>query len=249
MAPRPALRAHQPENPSVASVTPYLDPLLFAVLPYVAMVVFLLVTIERYRRQAFSYSSLSSQFLENRFHFWGLVPFHYGVIVVLAGHIVAFLIPRSLLAWNSVPLRLYVLEVTALAFGLLTVIGLIAIVVRRFTDPKVHIVTSPLDWVVYALLLVQVVGGVLVAILHPWGSSWFAAAATPYLRSLVKLSPDLTTVGAMPWLVKLHIVNAWLLIGVFPFSRLVHILVVPNPYLWRRPQVVRWYRRAPAKTT
>jgi hypothetical protein len=21
----------------------------------------------------------------------------------------------------------------------------------------------------------------------------------------------------------------------------VHVLVVPNPYLWRKPQVVRWY--------
>jgi len=31
------------------------------------------------------------------------------------------------------------------------------------------------------------------------------------------------------------------LIGFFPFTRLVHILVVPNPYLWRRTQVVRWY--------
>jgi len=27
----------------------------------------------------------------------------------------------------------------------------------------------------------------------------------------------------------------------FPFTRLVHLLVVPNPYLWRKPQMVRWY--------
>jgi nitrate reductase gamma subunit len=44
----------------------------------------------------------------------------------------------------------------------------------------------------------------------------------------------------MPWLVKLHILNAYLLILLFPFTRLVHVLVVPNPYLWRKPQVVRW---------
>ena len=44
----------------------------------------------------------------------------------------------------------------------------------------------------------------------------------------------------MPLLFKVHVVNAWLLIGFFPFTRLVHILVVPNPYLWRKPQVVRW---------
>ena len=31
-----------------------------------------------------------------------------------------------------------------------------------------------------------------------------------------------------------------LLIGFFPFTRLVHVLVVPNPYLWRRTQVVIW---------
>jgi len=44
----------------------------------------------------------------------------------------------------------------------------------------------------------------------------------------------------------LHIINAFLLIGLFPFTRLVHILVVPNPYLWRSPQVVRWYGSRPA---
>ena len=227
----------------------YLDPLLFAVLPYVALVVFFLVTIERYRRQAFSYSSLSSQFLENKAHFYGVVPFHYGIIVVLTGHAVAFLIPRAILLWNGKPLRLYVLEIAALAFGLLTLVGLVSIVVRRFTDPKVKIITSALDWVVYALLFVQVAGGVLVAVLHPWGSAWFAATATPYLRSLAALSPDVAAVSAMPWLVKLHFVNAWILIGLFPFSRLVHILVTPNPYLWRRPQVVRWFRRAGTRTT
>ncbi len=47
----------------------------------------------------------------------------------------------------------------------------------------------------------------------------------------------------MPLAVKLHIVNAFVLIGFFPFTRLVHILVTPNPYLWRKPQVVRWYGR------
>jgi nitrate reductase gamma subunit len=227
----------------------YLDPLFFTVLPYVSLVLFLLATIERYRTQTFSYSSLSSQFLENQHHFWGLVPFHYGILGVIAGHIVGFLIPRQLLLWNRQPLRLYVLEVSALVFGLLTVVGLVAIVVRRLQDPKVKLVTSRADWVVYALLFVQVISGVLVAIFHPWGSSWYAAAATPYLRSLLELSPDIAVVAAMPLLAKLHIINAYLLVGFFPFSRLVHILVVPNPYLWRRPQVVRWYRRAPRTTS
>ncbi len=221
----------------------YLDPLMFAVLPYVVFFTFFLVTIQRYRMRTFSYSSLSSQFLENRRHFWGLVPFHYGILVVLTGHVVAFLFPRELLLFNSRPLRLYILEVSALIFGLLTLVGLVASVARRFEVSKIRKVTSVSDWVLFALLLVQVVSGIYIAVFHPWGSSWFAASVTPYLWSLVKMNPDFTSIAAMPHSVKLHIVNAYLVIGFMPFTRLVHVLVVPNPYLWRRPQVVRWYRR------
>jgi nitrate reductase gamma subunit len=205
------------------------------------------VTIQRYLSRQFTYSTLSSQFLENQQHFWGLVPFHYGILVVLTGHFVAFLVPRGVLLWNSHPLRLYMLEVTALVFGILTLVGLSAAIIRRLTVSKVRGVTSPVDWVLFALLMLEVIMGVAVALFHPWGSSWFAATAAPYFWSLLELNPDISYVTPMPWLVKLHIVNAYLLILLFPFTRLVHILVIPNPYLWRKPQVVRWYRK-PART-
>ncbi len=42
------------------------DTLLFAVIPYVAVVVAVVGGIARYRRDRFSYSSQSSQFLESR---------------------------------------------------------------------------------------------------------------------------------------------------------------------------------------
>lgn len=218
-----------------------LDQILFIVVPYVAMIIFLLVSIRRYRTEAFTFSSLSSQFLENQHHFWGLVPFHFGIITVLTGHVVAFLVPREILAWNSHPLRLYLLEVTALIAALLTLIGLTSIILRRLLDPKVKKVTSWADWIVLGSFVVQILSGVYVAVFHSWGSSWFAALAAPYLWSLVKLNPDISYITALPWMVKVHIVSAWLMIAFAPFTRLVHILVVPNPYLWRRPQVVRWY--------
>lgn len=218
-----------------------LDVFLFGALPYVAVTIFLIVTIQRYRQDSFAYSSLSSQFLENRQHFWSLVPFHYGLLVVLAGHVVAFLVPRSILAWNARPVRLYILEVSALICGVLTVVGLIMALARRSRNNKLRRVTKTSDWVLYAILLFQVTTGVMVAVFVGWGSSWFAAAIAPYLWSLVKLQPEISFVIGMPWLVKLHIISAWVLIGFFPFTRLVHVLVVPNQYLWRRTQVVRWY--------
>ena len=219
----------------------FLDQVLFVVLPYLAFALFLLVSIRRYIRESFTFSSLSSQFLENQHHFWGLVPFHYGIIVVLTGHAVAFLIPREILWWNSVPLRLYILEISAFVFALLTLVGLIGVIVRRFTVPKLKMVTSKADWVLFGIFVLQVVTGLYTAIFHSWGSSWFAATAVPYLWSLLSLSPDISYITAMPWMVKLHIIGAYVMIAFFPFTRLVHALVVPNPYLWRKPQVVRWY--------
>ena len=220
----------------------YLDYLLFAVLPYVAVATLLLVSIQRYRSDTFTFSSLSSQFLENKKHFWALVPFHYGILVVFLGHLVAFAMPRTILLWNSHPLRVAILEVSGLACGVLTLVGLIAMVARRLSNSKLRVVTTPADTVLVAMLIIQVVLGVWIAVVHPWGSSWFAAALTPYLRSLFTMSPDISYITNMPLLVKFHIINAFLVVGLFPFTRLVHILVVPNPYLWRKTQVVRWYR-------
>ncbi|MCA9095637.1 MAG: respiratory nitrate reductase subunit gamma [Planctomycetaceae bacterium] len=219
----------------------FLDQFMFIALPYVCIFTFLLMTIYRYRMQSFSYSSLSSQFLENDHHFWAVVPFHYGILVVTAGHLLAFLIPRTILAWNSHPLRLYVLEISALAFGILTLIGLMGVIIRRFSNSKIRYVTTVTDWILFLMLLVQTVSGIAVALFYPWGSAWFASNLSPYLWSIFQLNPDITYVSALPHLVKSHIVLAFLTIGFFPFTRLVHILVIPNPYLWRKPQVVRWY--------
>lgn len=227
----------------MSSASNYLDQFFFLALPYVAFFTFFFVTIERYRNRKFTYSSLSSQFLENQQHFWGLVPFHYGILVVITGHIVAFLVPREILWWNSRPLRLYILEGSALVFAILAAVGLVAAIIRRASVSKLRKVTSPIDWVLFLLLLVQILTGIEVAVRYPWGSSWFATSATPYLWSLARLSPDLSYVTPLPWAVKGHIINAYLLILLFPFTRLVHILVIPNPYLWRKPQVVRWYRK------
>ena len=222
------------------------DFFLFGVLPYVAIVLFLVVTVQRYRQSKFSYSSLSSQFLENKQHFWSSVPFHYGILAVLGGHFVAFLTPKLILGWNAAPWRLFLLEATGLALGLMTLVGLVLIMVRRLSSSRVRRVSTLADWIVYVLLLIQVVTGVLVAYFHGWGSSWFATSASPWLWSLLAFSPDISYVAPLPLLVKAHIVNAFVLVAFFPFTRLVHVLVIPNMYLWRRPQVVLWNRGKPA---
>lgn len=220
-----------------------MDDLLFGVLPYVAVAVALVGTVWRFLSNRYSISSLSSQFLESRRLFWGSVPWHYGILVVLAGHLTAFLIPRSVLAWNGVPWRLYVLEITALAFGLLTLVGLILLMIRRATSARIRVVTSGMDVILLLVLLVQVVAGVWTAIVYRWGSSWYAAFAVPYLWSVIKLQPDITLVSNLPFMVQVHMTGAFVFIALIPFTRLIHFLTAPIQYLWRPYQVVIWNRK------
>ena len=78
-----------------------LNIVLLVVFPYVAVVTFVLGAVYRRQHKGFTVSSLSSQFLEGKMLFWGTIPFHIGLLVVLAGHAVAFLLPQATLAWNS----------------------------------------------------------------------------------------------------------------------------------------------------
>ena len=219
------------------------DLLLYALFPYAAILLAVVVGLIRFTANRFSYSSLSSQFLESRRLFWGSVPFHYGILVVLAGHLIGFLFPRSVAAFNGVPVRLFILEATALAFGILTLVGLVVLIHRRITSAKVRAVTSRADIVLLVLLLSQVVTGIYTAIFYRWGSAWYVYTATPYLKSLLKLAPETQYVTGLPLMARLHILNAFGLIAVLPFTRLVHLLVAPIPYLWRPYQLVVWNRR------
>jgi nitrate reductase gamma subunit len=212
----------------------------FIGLPYLAGAIFLIGTIYRYKTAGYKVSSLSSQFLEGKSLFWGAVPFHFGILVVFFGHLLAWLLPGPTLFWNSDPVRLIILEVSAFVFGLSTGVGLLVLFVRRVTNARVKAVTTRMDIVLELLLLAQIILGLWIALGHRWGSSWFAADLSPYLTSIVLLNPKIDAVSAMPVVIKLHIIGAWAILAIFPFTRLVHFLVAPLHYIARPYQQVIW---------
>ena len=218
-----------------------LDNFLLIGLPYIAISLFLVGSIYRYTYKGFQFSSLSSQFLEGRKLFYGSVPFHWGVMFLFFGHLVAFIFPRSVLAWNSQPVRLMILEITAFVFGISMLIGLVNLIIRRYTTPRLKFVTNKVEFVVYILLIVQTVTGLWIAYNFRWGSSWFSSLLTPYLYSIFTLQPEIAAIVPLPWTVKLHIIGAFAIIGLIPFSRMVHFLVPPINYIWRPFQQVTWY--------
>ncbi|MEK6556846.1 MAG: respiratory nitrate reductase subunit gamma [Candidatus Margulisiibacteriota bacterium] len=213
---------------------------IFVIFPYIAMAVFVVGCFQRYFSRSFQVSSLSSQFLEGKTLFWGSVPFHFGLLVVLLGHLMALFFPKTLLLWNQIPVRLIMLELTGFIFGISLLGGLVALLIRRFTNDRVRVVTTRMDLVIEGLLLVQVVLGCYTALIYRWGSSWGAANLTPYIRSLFLLRPDASVVTAMPLVIQLHIVGAFIILLLFPYTRLVHLLVAPFHYFSRPYQQVIW---------
>ena len=214
---------------------------LFIALPYVALTVFLIGTIYRYKGTKFKFSSLSSQFLEGRKLFWGSVPFHYGIIFLFFGHLIAFLIPGTVIAWNSEPLRLVILEVTGFVFGLSALVGMVSLFFRRTTDARIKVVTSKMDLIIELLIITQIILGLWIAYGFRWGSSWFASVLSPYLWSIFYLNPNIEAISNMPLVIQLHISLAFVIVLLIPFTRLVHLLVPPLHYLWRPYQIVIWY--------
>ncbi len=217
-----------------------LNNFMFVAFPYVAAIVFTVGVVLRYKQTGYKVSSLSSQFLEGGKLFWGVVPFHIGLLAIILGHLTAFLLPGPTLMWNADPIRLIILEVSAFIFGLSVLISLSTLIYRRFTDARIKAVTTRMDIFIELLLLAQVVLGCWVALGFRWGSSWFAADLTPYLWSLFKLSPETTAVFALPWVIKLHIFGAFLIFFMVPFTRLVHFVVAPLHYITRPYQQVIW---------
>lgn len=221
-----------------------MDTVLYVVFPYVATVLAVVVGVYRYRQDRYSYSSFSSQFLESRWLFWGSVNWHYAILAVLLAHLLAALFPGLWGKLLSHPFRRLLLEVTGWALGFAAAAGLGALILRRLQDPKLRALTTLKDWLVGGLLFLQVTSGLVVAVRYRWGGLWYVDTAAQWLASLAKLKPDTSAIAPLPALVKAHFLLAFVLVALFPFSRLVHIVSVPFGYLWRPYQLVHWYRRA-----
>ena len=236
---------------ALASNSPGLNMVMFGALPYAVLVIFIVGSIFRYKNIGFKVSSLSTQFLEGRQLFFGSQPFHWGLLVLFFGHLIAFMVPKAVILWNGHPVRLLILEVTSLAFAIAALVGLILLIKRRFSNKRVMVVTNNMDTLVYVILLVQIVSGISIAVFARWGSTWFASSLTPYLRSIFTFDPQVGVASAMPWYAQIHIISAFFIIAIIPFTRFMHFLVAPIDYAWRKYQIVywNWNRKSIRKST
>jgi nitrate reductase gamma subunit len=147
----------------------------------------------------------------------------WAIAIVLAGHLLAFAFPAGVLAWNRQPLRLFILEGTGLAAGIVALFGLTTVLVRRALDNRDA--PSPAEVVAGTFICIEVVSGLAVAVFYRWGSSWSVVTLGPYLLSLVRLEPAVRLVADMPFPVRLHVFCAFAVVASLPFTRLAGTVI------------------------
>ena len=217
-----------------------LNTFIFIVLPYAALALFVFVTPYRYFSSRLTWSAYSTQFLERKSLFWGINPWHYGIIPILAAHFLGIVAPGPIKAFLGNQQTLVALESIGVALGLFALFGCLVLLLRRVNAPMLKNVTFSGDWLLLLLLAVQAATGVYIGIFMRWGSQWYLHAVVPYLWSLLAANPQMEYVADFPLVFKLHAAGAFLIVAVVPFTKLVHLLYNPVPFLTAPPLLYRW---------
>ncbi|MEU5894508.1 respiratory nitrate reductase subunit gamma [Streptomyces sp. NPDC047461] len=215
--------------------------LLWVALPYVCLAVFVLGHVWRYRYDKFGWTTRSSQLYENRLLRIGSPLFHFGILVVLLGHIGGLVIPKSWTETVGVSEHTYHIGAVVLGTlaGVATLGGLAILIYRRRTVGPVFSATTRNDKAMYVSLTVTLVLGLsaTVAANVVGGGYDYRETISPWFRSIFYFQPDPDLMTGAPVLFQLHAASALLLFAAWPFTRLVHMLTAPLGYL-TRPYIV-----------
>ncbi|MCX4585786.1 respiratory nitrate reductase subunit gamma [Streptomyces sp. NBC_01481] len=229
-----------------------LDVLLWGVLPYVTIVILVGGTVWRYRYDQFGWTTRSSELYESRLLRIGSPLFHFGILVVVIGHVIGLVIPQG---WTSAAgLSEGAYHVQALVLGgvagFATLIGVVILIYRRRTTGPVFMATTRNDKGMYVVLVAAIVAGLATTLLGAGviGEEHnYRATVSPWFRSVFTLQPDIDSMAAAPQSFQLHTLIGMLLFAVWPFTRLVHAFTAPIGYLFR-PYIVYRSRSVGARS-
>ena len=216
-------------------------------LPYLALGVFAIGHAWRWRYDQFGWTSRSTQLQERRLLKWGSPVFHYGTFAAIAGHVIGILIPASVTRAVGIPESVYhwFSAIAGTVAAVLVIAGVVVLAGRRLLVPRVRATTDAVDYVALVLLLVIILTGIAPTIgINLFGHGYdYRTTVAPWFRGLFIGQPDVAAISGAPLIYQVHATAAWVIWGVWPFSRLVHAWSVPAWYLWR-PYVVYRSRRA-----
>lgn len=216
----------------------------FQIYPYIAGSVFLVGSLLRFERGQYTWTSDSSELLRRGTLRLGSNLFHVGVLFLFLGHVVGLLMPE-VFGIMGIGLRGHqlVAMISGGLFGFACLVGLIMLIHRRMTEPRIRATTHVMDMVVLAWILFTLSFGLFTLYFSARElSGGYLVPLSQWARHIITLrSGAASLVADVPLAYQIHMVLGMTLFALIPFSRLVHIWsgFALLGYLLRPYQVVR----------
>ncbi len=213
----------------------FINNLLFTYLPHISMTLFWFGLITRIVKSPQSLQAESSQFLSKKGQRWGGNLFHYGILMVFIGHFTGLFTPENFYHLFMTTATKKVLAVTmGSIFGTAALVGVIILLIRRLKNERIRINSKPQDVLLLVLLLVEMVLGMISITITTGSSVENYAELGEWAQKVITFQPDAGTLIAGHSLIyKLHIVVGLFIFMIFPYTKLMHMFVMPVAYFFR----------------
>ncbi|MBK8207912.1 MAG: respiratory nitrate reductase subunit gamma [Planctomycetes bacterium] len=155
---------------------------------------------------------------------WGLITLHFCLIVS----------PRMTQAIASSSIARDILEIMVMGFAFFTTFGILNLILRFVTEPKIRRKFNLLD-----LAIIGHVMGALGTGLFAWAtvrhaSVWTATVAWQHwVESFTFSQGSDPAIYSLPAVAKLHVIMGSLAFAIMCQSRVITLMLIPRPRLWR----------------
>lgn len=225
-----------------------LNILLFQVYPYIAIAVFLIGSWVRFDHAAYTWRSGSSQLLSDRGMRVGSNLFHVGMLAIIGGHTIGLLTPHHIYEpFITAPDKQLLAMIAGGVFGLVMLVGLLILLVRRLFNPRIRATSAKRDILVLVLLLTQLslgLSSIFISYDHLDGNQMIKLGEWAQHIVTFRMAGAADYIADAHWIFRAHVFLGLTLFLIAPFTRLVHVWSVPLGYLMRPYQIVR--KRQPA---
>jgi len=215
----------------------------WGVFPYIVGTILVVASFYRFIFRGKTWHAPSTEIFEKKWLRAGSILFHWGIVFAFIGHVMGVLIPREFYLAIGVSDHLYHFGAIAGGgvAGLMVVVGLIILIIRKATNPRVKVHASFADWFTVIWLFVVAGLGTYMTLVYNTTVVEYEYRVTigPWFRSLFTFQPDYQLMLGVPLLFQIHVIASFILFAAIPFTQLIHMFSFPARYPARAPQQYR----------
>lgn len=215
----------------------------WVIFPYVALTIMVVGILYRFAFRQLTWAAPSTEFFEKKWLRIGSPLFHWGILFAFVGHVMGILIPKSVYELTGVSDEMYHAFgiIGGGIAGLMVESGLVILLLRKILVKRVRSHATFADFVtVISLIVVAGLGTYLTVVYDTTVMAYeYRTTIGPWFRSLFTFQPNYHLMAGVPLIFKVHVIAAFVLFTVIPFTRLIHFYSLPVRYPTRAPQQYR----------